>query len=70
MICIPEADPGLFLRYWNLAEETAKSKHSGWFFTGDYARHDADGYLWFLGRKDDIIKSFGIAFRPTRSSAC
>jgi acyl-coenzyme A synthetase/AMP-(fatty) acid ligase len=31
----------------------------GWFFTGDYARHDDDGYLWFLGRKDDIIKSFG-----------
>jgi acyl-coenzyme A synthetase/AMP-(fatty) acid ligase len=64
MICIPEGDPGLFLRYWNLDEETARLKHDGWFFTGDYARYDADGYLWFLGRKDDIIKSFGYRVSP------
>ena len=64
MICIAESDPGLFLRYWNLPEETAKLKHDGWFFTGDYARYDADGYLWFLGRKDDIIKSFGYRVSP------
>jgi acyl-coenzyme A synthetase/AMP-(fatty) acid ligase len=64
MICVPESDPGLFLRYWNLPEETAKLKHDGWFFTGDYARYDEDGYLWFLGRKDDIIKSFGYRVSP------
>ena len=64
MISIPESDPGLFLRYWNLPEETAKLRHDGWFFTGDYARYDADGYLWFLGRKDDIIKSFGYRVSP------
>ncbi|QJR14420.1 acyl-CoA synthetase [Usitatibacter palustris] len=64
MICIPESDPGLFLRYWNLPEETAALKHDGWFFTGDYARYDEDGYLWFLGRKDDIIKSFGYRVSP------
>ncbi|NJD89760.1 MAG: acyl-CoA synthetase [Betaproteobacteria bacterium] len=64
MICIPESDPGLFLSYWNLPEETAKLRHDGWFFTGDYARYDADGYIWFLGRKDDIIKSFGYRVSP------
>jgi acetyl-CoA synthetase len=64
MICIADNDPGLFLRYWNLDEETAKYKHDGWFFTGDYARYDADGYIWFLGRKDDIIKSFGYRVSP------
>ena len=64
MICVPESDPGLFLRYWNLPEETAKLRHDGWFFTGDYARYDADGYIWFLGRKDDIIKSFGYRVSP------
>lgn len=64
MICVPDTDPGLFLRYWNLEEETAKYKHDGWFFTGDYARYDADGYIWFLGRKDDIIKSFGYRVSP------
>jgi len=64
MICIPEDDPGLFLEYWKLPEETARLRHDGWFFTGDYARYDADGYLWFLGRKDDIIKSFGYRVSP------
>lgn len=64
MICVPEDDPGLFLEYWRLPEETDKYKHSGWFFTGDYARYDSDGYLWFLGRKDDIIKSFGYRVSP------
>ncbi len=64
MICVPDNDSGLFLRYWNLDEETAKYKHDGWFFTGDYARYDADGYIWFLGRKDDIIKSFGYRVSP------
>ena len=64
MIAIPESDPGLFLHYWNLPEETAKYRHGGYFFTGDYARVDEDGYLWFLGRKDDIIKSFGYRVSP------
>ncbi len=64
MICVPETDPGLFLHYWNLDEETAKYKHDGYFFTGDYAKYDEDGYIWFLGRKDDIIKSFGYRVSP------
>lgn len=64
MICVPDTDPGLFLRYWNLDEETAKYKHNDYFFTGDYAKYDADGYIWFLGRKDDIIKSFGYRVSP------
>lgn len=64
MISVPDTDPGLFLRYWNLDEETLKYKHDGYFFTGDYAKYDADGYIWFLGRKDDIIKSFGYRVSP------
>jgi acetyl-CoA synthetase len=64
MICIPNDDPGLFVQYWNLPEETAKVFKGGWFLTGDYARLDEDGYLWFLGRKDDIINSFGYRVSP------
>lgn len=64
MICVPDTDPGLFLTYWNLPDETARLRHDGWFFTGDYARYDTDGYIWFLGRKDDIIKSFGYRVSP------
>jgi acyl-coenzyme A synthetase/AMP-(fatty) acid ligase len=63
-IAIEEADPGLFLCYWNQPEETAQLRRGGWFLTGDYARRDADGYFWFMGRKDDIIKSFGYRVSP------
>ena len=64
MICIGEDDPGLFLEYWQLEDETAKSRHDGYFFTGDYAKKDEDGYIWFIGRKDDIINTFGFRVSP------
>jgi len=64
MISIGEDDPGLFLEYWQLEEETAKAKHDGYFFTGDYAKRDEDGYIWFIGRKDDIINTFGFRVSP------
>ncbi|MET0115889.1 MAG: acyl-CoA synthetase [Sedimenticola sp.] len=64
MICIPDSDPGLFLRYWNLPEETARVRRDGWFMTGDFARKDEDGYIWFLGRRDDIINTFGYRVSP------
>ncbi|MGH7893745.1 MAG: acyl-CoA synthetase [Candidatus Binatia bacterium] len=64
MICLPRTDPGLMLRYWNQPEETARSFQGEWFLTGDYARRDADGYLWFLGRKDDLINTFGYRVSP------
>lgn len=64
MICIREDDPGLFLEYWRLPEETRSARHDGWFFTGDYARQDEKGYIWFLGRKDDIINTFGFRVSP------
>jgi acetyl-CoA synthetase len=64
MLCIPRSDPALLLRYWNQPEETARCFRGDWFLTGDYARQDDDGYLWFLGRKDDLIKSFGYRVSP------
>jgi len=64
MLCIPRDDPGLMLRYWNQPEETARCFSGEWFLTGDYARRDADGYLWFLGRKDDLINTFGYRVSP------
>lgn len=64
MICIREDDPGLFLSYWNLPEETVKAVRDGWFMTGDYAKQDEQNYVWFLGRKDDIINTFGFRVSP------
>jgi len=64
MLCIRRHDPGLMLRYWNQPEETAACFHGNWFLTGDYARRDADGYVWFLGRRDDLINTFGYRVSP------
>jgi len=64
MLCIPRTDPGLMLGYWNKPDETAGAFHGDWFLTGDYARIDADGYVWFLGRRDDLINSFGYRVSP------
>lgn len=64
MLCIPRRDPSLMLRYWNRPQETAAVFHGDWFLTGDYARLDEDGYLWFLGRKDDLINTFGYRVSP------
>ncbi len=64
IIAIPDSDPGLFIEYWRRPDETAEVRHDGWFLTGDYARKDVDGYIWFLGRRDDIINTFGYRVSP------
>ncbi len=64
MLCVPEDDPGLFIEYWGLPGETAALRRDGYFLTGDYAVRDSDGYIWFRGRKDDIINSLGYRISP------
>ena len=64
MLCIHRSDPGLFLEYWRSEEANARQFKDGWFLTGDYARADEEGYLFFLGRRDEIIKSFGYRVSP------
>lgn len=66
-ICIDLArgrPPGMFTRYVNDEELTRKVMAGGVYHTGDKAWRDADGYLWFLGRNDDIIKSSGYRIGP------
>ena len=53
-----------WLRYWNDDEGTRKLDRGGWICTGDLARRDEDGYFWFEGRSDDIIKSSGYRIGP------
>lgn len=55
--------PGLFKGYWK-DEGNQKCFHDGWYYTGDTATRDADGYLWFVGRSDDIISSSGYRISP------
>lgn len=60
----PERPLGLFAEYWRSPEETAAHFRGDWYLTGDRARCDAEGCLWFIGRKDDIIKSSGHRIGP------
>ena len=55
---------GLFLGYYRDPELTHKNFHDGIYHTGDIAWRDEDGYYWFVGRKDDVIKSSGYRIRP------
>mgnify|MGYP004514656531 FL=1 len=55
---------GLFTGYYRDAEKTAEVWHDGWYHTGDTAWCDEDGYYWYVGRVDDIIKSSGYRIGP------
>jgi acetyl-CoA synthetase len=62
---IGESDsPGLFRGYWKDKEITANSWKNGAYQTGDMAWSDDDGYLWFVGRNDDVIKCSGYRIGP------
>ena len=56
--------PSMFRAYWNEPERYRKCFADGWYLTGDLARRDADGYFWFIGRADDVIKSMGHLIGP------
>ncbi|TNE80101.1 MAG: acetate--CoA ligase, partial [Gammaproteobacteria bacterium] len=56
--------PSMFRGYLSQEERYRKCFRNGWYLTGDLARRDADGYFWFVGRDDDIIKSAGHLIGP------
>ena len=56
--------PGLFRGYHRDEKSTAAAFHHGWYYTGDTATRDEDGYIWFVGRSDDIISSAGYRISP------
>jgi acetyl-CoA synthetase len=56
--------PGLFKEYWKDPEIMKKSFRGEYYFTGDRGYKDKDGYFWFVGRDDDVIKSSGYRIGP------
>ncbi len=65
-ICI-SIDPhpaGIMMEYYADPEKTASAMHDGWYHTGDTAWADEDGYYWYVGRNDDVIKSSGYRIGP------
>ena len=60
----PERPLGLFREYWRNPEENKGRFRGEWYLTGDCATRDRDGYYWFVGRADDVIKSSGYRIGP------
>jgi acetyl-CoA synthetase len=56
--------PSMFREYWKNPERYQKCFAGGYYLTGDLARRDKDGYFWFVGRKDDVIKTSGHLVGP------
>jgi len=56
--------PSMFRGYLGQRERYERSFADGWYLSGDLARKDADGYYWFVGRGDDVIKSAGHLISP------
>lgn len=65
-ICIKmdEHTHGIMMGYYRNEEKTAEAIYDGWYHTGDTAWVDEDGYLWYVGRNDDVIKSSGYRIGP------
>jgi acetyl-CoA synthetase len=68
--CNGEADPVFFLEYWNNPQATQDKFIGDWGCTGDQGKMDADGYLWYQGRSDDVIKSSGYRIGPAEIESC
>ena len=56
--------PSVFRGYWNNQERYDACFRDGWYLSGDLARRDEEGYYWFVGRADDVIKSAGHLIGP------
>jgi len=56
--------PSMFRTYLHEEERYRKCFRDGWYLSGDLARRDADGYFWFVGRGDDVIKTAGHLIGP------
>jgi acetyl-CoA synthetase len=63
-------DPVFFLEYWKNPQATKDKFIGDWGCTGDQGKTDADGYFWYQGRSDDVIKSAGYRIGPAEIESC
>ncbi|MDR1775842.1 MAG: AMP-binding protein [Actinomycetes bacterium] len=61
----PVTPDGIMMEYYRNPEKTQEACHDGWYHSGDEAWVDEDGYYWYVGRNDDVIKSSGYRIGPT-----
>lgn len=69
-IAVATPNPSQMLGYWNNPEATAEKYIGRWLITGDKGRQDGDGYIYFIGRDDDVITSGGYRIGPAPIEDC
>ncbi len=71
VLCVRrDSHPGMMLGYWNKPEQTAEVFRGRWYYSGDVVARDEDGYFWFKGRNDDVIKASGYRISPFEVESC
>lgn len=69
-LVISEDNPGLFYDYLGMPEKWAETHRGGWYYTGDLARKDEEGFFWYISRSDDLITSRGYLVSPKEVEDC
>jgi acetyl-CoA synthetase len=69
-VAVRRPDPVMFLGYWNNPQATEEKFVGDWMKTGDLGRQDAEGYVQFFGRDDDVITSSGYRIGPAEIEDC
>ncbi|WP_034430045.1 AMP-binding protein, partial [Candidatus Contendibacter odensensis] len=70
LLAVHRSDPGLMLGYWNRPDEEDLVYRGDWFIGGDLAQFDADGYLHYHGRNDDVMNAMGYRVSPLEVEQC
>jgi acetyl-CoA synthetase len=71
VLCVRrDTHPGMMLEYWRKPEQTAEIFRGPWYYSGDVLVCDEDGYFWFQGRNDDLIKASGYRIAPFEVESC
>jgi acyl-coenzyme A synthetase/AMP-(fatty) acid ligase len=71
ILCLKrDTHPGMMKEYWNKPDRTAEVFRGEWYVSGDVLSMDADGYYWFKGRADDVIKASGYRVSPFEVESC
>ncbi len=71
VLCVRrDSHPGMMKEYWRKPERTAEIFRGPWYCSGDVLARDEDGYFWFKGRNDDVIKASGYRISPFEVESC
>jgi acetyl-CoA synthetase len=71
VLCVHrDSHPGMMKEYWHKPERTAEVFRGPWYYSGDVLARDAEGYYWFKGRNDDVIKASGYRISPFEVESC